>query len=119
MSDALAQPLTLPCGAVLPNRLAKAAMTEGLATPQGIPTPDLERLYGLWSDGGAGLLLSGNIIVDADHLERPGNVVIDSEPNEAMKTALNSATSIGGLSGMIITATTGSIRVSVKTLEVL
>ena len=30
-SDALAQPLTLPCGAVLPNRLCKAAMTEGLA----------------------------------------------------------------------------------------
>lgn len=90
MSDILAQPLTLPCGAVLPNRLVKAAMTEGLATPQGVPTEALERLYGLWSDGGAGLLLSGNIIVDADHLERPGNVVIDREPDEAMKTALAS-----------------------------
>ena len=36
MSDVLSQPLTLPCGAVIPNRLAKAAMTEGLATPQGV-----------------------------------------------------------------------------------
>jgi len=90
MSSSLAQPLTLPCGAVLPNRLSKAAMTEGLATPGGVPTPELERLYGLWSDGGAGMLLSGNIQVDRDHLERPGNVVVDQVPDEAMKKALAS-----------------------------
>jgi 2,4-dienoyl-CoA reductase-like NADH-dependent reductase (Old Yellow Enzyme family) len=88
MNDILARPLKLPCGATLPNRLAKAAMTEGLATPQGLPTPELERLYGLWSDGGAGMLLSGNIQVDRDHLERPGNVVIDSAPDEEMRSAL-------------------------------
>ncbi|MCB1856070.1 MAG: NADH:flavin oxidoreductase/NADH oxidase family protein [Halieaceae bacterium] len=90
MSTILAQALKLPCGAELPNRLAKAAMTEGLATPAGVPTPELERLYGIWSDGGAGLLLSGNIQVDADHLERPGNVVIDREPDAAMHAALAS-----------------------------
>lgn len=90
MKNLLAQPLTLPCGAVLPNRLSKAAMTEGLATADGVPTPELERLYGIWSDGGAGMLLSGNIQVDRDHLERPGNVVIDSEPNKEMQTALAS-----------------------------
>jgi 2,4-dienoyl-CoA reductase-like NADH-dependent reductase (Old Yellow Enzyme family) len=84
----LDEPLTLPCGATLANRIAKAAMTEGLATPDGLPTPDLERLYGLWSDGGAGMLLSGNIIIDADHLERPGNVVIDKPPNSEMQNAL-------------------------------
>lgn len=88
MSDTLAQPLTLPCGAVIANRLAKAAMTEGLATSAGVPTPELERLYGIWSDGGAGILLSGNIQVDADHLERPGNVVIDRQPDETMRKAL-------------------------------
>lgn len=90
MKNLLAQPLTLPCGAVLPNRLSKAAMTEGLATSDGVPTPELERLYGIWSDGGAGMLLSGNIQVDKDHLERPGNVVIDSEPNAEMQAALGS-----------------------------
>ena len=63
-------------------------MTEGLATSAGVPTPELERLYGIWSDGGAGILLSGNIQVDADHLERPGNVVIDRQPDEAMRKAL-------------------------------
>ena len=84
----LAQSLTLPCGATLPNRIAKAAMTEGLASPAGMPTPQLEKLYGLWSDGGAGLLLSGNIIIDGAHLERPGNVVIEREPDAAMHAAL-------------------------------
>ncbi len=90
MSDLLSQPLQLPCGAVLPNRIAKAAMTEGLATAAGVPTEALERLYGLWSDGGAGMLLTGNVQIDADHLERPGNVVIDREPDAAMRTALAS-----------------------------
>ncbi len=84
----LADPLTLPCGAVLPNRLSKAAMTEGLATPDGRPTPELERLYGIWSDGGCGMLLSGNIIIDKDHLERPGNVVIEQEPDADMAARL-------------------------------
>ena len=50
----LSEPLELPCGATLPNRLAKAAMTEGLATIHGVPTPELERLYRIWSEGGAG-----------------------------------------------------------------
>ena len=89
MSELLEQSLALPCGARLSNRLAKAAMTEGLADPAGIPTPELDRLYGLWSDGGAGLLLSGNILIDGDHLERPGNVIIDREPDAAMRAALS------------------------------
>lgn len=84
----IADSLTLPCGAVLPNRLCKAAMTEGLATPEGRPTPALNQLYGLWSDGGAGLLLSGNVQIDPDHLERPGNVIVDREPDAEMSAAL-------------------------------
>lgn len=88
MTNPLAEELVLPCGARLPNRLAKAAMTEGLATPQGLPGMELERLYKIWSDGGAGLLLSGNIVIDANHLERPGNVIVDKTPNDEMKIAL-------------------------------
>ncbi|MBV7264828.1 NADH:flavin oxidoreductase/NADH oxidase family protein [Erythrobacter ani] len=84
----LDQPLTLPCGAELPNRIAKGAMTEGMATPDGRPTEELERLYGIWSDGGAGMLLTGNIIIDKDHLERPGNVVIEREPDADMAARL-------------------------------
>jgi len=91
--------LTLPCGAQIPNRLCKAAMTEGLASPQGEPTEALERLYGIWSDGGAGLLLSGNVQIDGDHLERPGNVIIDAEPSEAMQGALSRWAAAGTRSG--------------------
>ncbi len=89
-ADILNTPLTLPCGAVLNNRIGKAAMTEGLATMAGVPTSYLDTLYGLWSDGGAGLLLSGNIQIDKDHLERPGNVIIDGSADAALKTALAS-----------------------------
>lgn len=88
MSKKLSNPLTLPCGVEIPNRLAKAAMTEGLADVYGEPNGELAQLYGIWSDGGAGLLISGNILIDGDHLERPGNVIIDQEPRPEMLSAL-------------------------------
>jgi 2,4-dienoyl-CoA reductase-like NADH-dependent reductase (Old Yellow Enzyme family) len=97
--DLFTQPLCLPCGVEIPNRFAKAAMTEGLATQAGLPTDALNRLYGLWSDGGAGLLLSGNIIIDADHLERPGNVVIDRQARPDMQRALEQWASAATRSG--------------------
>ena len=84
----LDQPLTLPCGAVVPNRMCKAAMTEGLAHPDGTASEELERLYGIWSDGGSGILLSGNIQVDGDHLERPGNVIVDGKLSDDAFAAL-------------------------------
>ena len=84
----IARPLQLPCGAVFANRLAKGAMTEGLASPQGEPTAELARLYRVWSHGGAGLLLTGNVVIDRNHLERPGNVVIDRAPSDEMMAAL-------------------------------
>lgn len=84
----IARPLALPCGVVISNRLAKGAMTEGLASPQGVPTAELARLYRVWSHGGAGLLLTGNVVIDRHHLERPGNVIIDRPPSDEMMTAL-------------------------------
>ena len=76
MTAALTDPLRLPCGAMLRNRLCKAAMTEGLADAQLHATARHERLYRLWSEGGAGVLITGNVIVDRHCLERPGNVAI-------------------------------------------
>ncbi|WP_353228030.1 NADH:flavin oxidoreductase/NADH oxidase family protein [Novosphingobium sp.] len=95
----IADSLTLPCGAVLPNRLAKAAMTEGLADPQGRATPELERLYGLWADGGSGLLITGNVQIDRDHLERPGNVIIAGAPDEAARAGLRAMARAGTRAG--------------------
>ena len=86
--DVLASPLTLPCGAVLKNRLCKAAMTEGLADAQNRATIGHERLYRRWGAGGAGLLLTGNVQVDRRYLERPGNVVIEGPQSPEQMDAL-------------------------------
>jgi 2,4-dienoyl-CoA reductase-like NADH-dependent reductase (Old Yellow Enzyme family) len=79
----LNDPLTLPCGAVLPNRLLKSAMTEGLANLNDQATPHLSALYKRWAEGGTGTLITGNVMVDRRFLERPGNVVIDGNGGEA------------------------------------
>lgn len=73
----LDSPLALPCGATLPNRLCKAAMTEGLSDDLLRATPRLAALYRVWSRGGVGLSITGNVQVDRRVLERPGNVAID------------------------------------------
>ena len=75
--DLLAQPFTLPCGVVLPNRLCKTAMTEGLGDAQLRATPEHARLYAAWGAGGVGLNITGNVMVDRLVIERPGNVAID------------------------------------------
>lgn len=77
MSSILMQPVSLPCGATLPNRLAKSATQEGLATPLGHASYANLTLYRRWSEGGAGLLITGDVMVDMTHRERPGNIVID------------------------------------------
>ncbi len=79
MTSPLSQPLALPCGVTLPNRLCKAAMSEGMANADNHATPRLDTLYRRWAGSGAGLLLSGNVQIDRWHLERPGNVVLDDE----------------------------------------
>ena len=75
--DLLAAPLPLPCGATLPNRLCKAAMTEGLADTMMRATDRHVCLYRAWGEGGAGLSITGNVMIDRHVIERPGNVAID------------------------------------------
>jgi 2,4-dienoyl-CoA reductase-like NADH-dependent reductase (Old Yellow Enzyme family) len=54
----LGQPLELPCGV-------------------NAPTEEHLRLYERWCKGGAGLLLTGNVMVDRRALEGPRNVVVE------------------------------------------
>lgn len=84
----LREPLRLPCGVTLPNCVAKAAMTEGLADAAGRPSEALVQLYATWGHSGCGLHITGNVQVDARHLERPGNVILDRAPDAAMRKAL-------------------------------
>ncbi len=76
--DLLAQPLTLPCGITLQNRLCKAAMTEGLGDRQLRATERHRRLYARWGAGGPALCLTGNVMIDRWVIERPGKVAIDT-----------------------------------------
>jgi len=85
----IASQLKLPCGAVLKNRLAKAAMTEGLADAHGWATPAHETLYRRWAHGGTGLLITGNVQIDGRALERVGNVVIGHELGEEARDRLS------------------------------
>jgi 2,4-dienoyl-CoA reductase-like NADH-dependent reductase (Old Yellow Enzyme family) len=76
VNTTISTPLTLPCGVTLPNRIAKAAMSEQLADRHGRPTDTLVQLYSAWGRGGAGLLLTGNVMVDPTAYVEPRNAVL-------------------------------------------
>ena len=75
----LNQPLRLPNGTVLRNRLAKAAMSETLGTYDNRPTPELVQSYRRWAGSGLGLIITGNVMIDRRALGEPGNVAIEDE----------------------------------------
>lgn len=77
--DILNTPLTLPGGAVIKNRFMKSAMSEILGTPEYGPSKELIRLYETWADGGIGLLVTGNVMIDPTALGEPKNVVVEDE----------------------------------------
>ncbi|MBE8221072.1 MAG: NADH:flavin oxidoreductase/NADH oxidase family protein, partial [Alphaproteobacteria bacterium] len=91
--------IKLPCGAVIKNRLCKAAMTEGLADSANRATDKHATLYGRWADGGAGLLLTGNIQVDHRYLERPANVVIEGTQDTEQMARLEKFAEAGTRNG--------------------
>ena len=75
----LIQPLRLPNGTMLRNRLAKSAMSEALGTYDNHVTPQLPRLYTRWAESGIGLLITGNVMVDRRAIGEPGNVALEDE----------------------------------------
>ncbi|KAK3313201.1 NADH oxidase [Apodospora peruviana] len=89
----LAEPLPFAfSGRTAPNRILKAAMTERLASwsptdksARGIPGEELCTLYRTWGAGGSGIIITGNIVVDHDHIEAPRNMIItmDTPPSGA------------------------------------
>lgn len=75
--NALKEPLTLPNGQVLPNRIMKSALSEALGDKRHRPDHRIERLYQRWSTGGYGLIVTGNVMIDRAQLGEPGNIVIE------------------------------------------
>ena len=79
MTSAVFSPFALPCGALLPNRLAKAAMEENMADAGQVPGLAIMRLYERWAEGGTGLLITGNVMVDGRAMTGPGGIVLEKD----------------------------------------
>lgn len=86
-AQVLAQPFTLPNGVVIRNRIVKSAMSESMATYDNRITPELVRLYERWAEGGTGLLITGNVMIDRRALGEPGNVVLEDDRDMTMLKA--------------------------------
>jgi len=69
----LSEKIELPCGLVLPNRLAKAAMAEVMA-PDHNPSKGFSSAYGEWADGGWGMVITGNVQVSSIFHGSPADV---------------------------------------------
>ncbi|WP_333763835.1 NADH:flavin oxidoreductase/NADH oxidase family protein [Streptomyces sp. IBSBF 2390] len=97
MTSELFTPLTLRSGQTLGNRIAKAAMEENMAGAGQLPDEELFGLYRRWAAGGAGLLITGNVMVHAEALTGPGGVVLDAAaPLEPFTVWAEAAKSGGG-----------------------
>lgn len=77
--ERLFEPLELNNGVTIKNRLYKGAMSEGMADGNHRPTQALVNAYQHWADGGIGMALTGNVMVDRRYLGEPGNVVVEDE----------------------------------------
>jgi 2,4-dienoyl-CoA reductase-like NADH-dependent reductase (Old Yellow Enzyme family) len=66
-------------GARIKNRFFKSALSEQLGDSDHRPRPDLITLYRRWAEGGAGLLMTGNVMIDRRFLGEPGNVVLEDD----------------------------------------
>ncbi len=79
----LGQPLALPCGHQVKNRFFKSAMSEILGTVDHQVSDGLIRLYRRWAEGGCGVLVTGNVMIDRQALGEPRNVVFDERTDTA------------------------------------
>ena len=75
----LKKPFVLGNGQTIKNRLFKSAMSEQLGNREHNPTEGLANLYRTWAEGGIGLSVSGNIMIDRTALGEPKNVVLDEQ----------------------------------------
>ena len=77
-TEILSAPLELKNGTKIKNRFFKSAMSESLGDNKNNPTEELARLYQAWAEGGAGLIITGNVMIHPDHLGEPRNVVLEA-----------------------------------------
>ena len=79
--NVLQEEMILPNGVILSNRIAKSAMSENLSNKYHEPTPILINAYKIWAQSGAGLLITGNIMIDSEAIGEPRNVIVQNRKN--------------------------------------
>jgi 2,4-dienoyl-CoA reductase-like NADH-dependent reductase (Old Yellow Enzyme family) len=97
----LGAPFTFPNGATVKNRIVKASMSEQLADRTGAPTEALERLYRRWARGGAGLLITGNVMIDRRSIGEPRNVIVCDDRDLPMLRRWASAAKADGTKAIV------------------
>ncbi|MBU2873793.1 NADH:flavin oxidoreductase/NADH oxidase family protein [Marinobacter salexigens] len=95
-AEVLSKPLSLKNGKIIPNRFAKSAMSETLGTIDNRVTQELVTLYRTWAEGGTGLSITGNVMVDRRHIGEPQNVVLEDEQDIELLKAWAKAGKAGG-----------------------
>jgi 2,4-dienoyl-CoA reductase-like NADH-dependent reductase (Old Yellow Enzyme family) len=70
-------------GKTAQNRFMKGAMTERISSwdpkvleKRGVPTKNLVNVYQRWGEGQYGVILTGNVMIEYDHLEAKGNPIV-------------------------------------------
>ena len=87
----LRQPLILPCGVTLKNRIAKSAMSDSLGDGRGNPSDDQIKLYKRWATGGLALSIIGEVQGTPHFAEKPGNLVLNDQSDFAFLRKLAQA----------------------------
>lgn len=80
-TEIIAQSYELKNGTVIKNRLLKSAMAESLGDRNGAPKPDLITLYQTWANGGIGISVTGNVMIDHRSKGGPADVILEDETN--------------------------------------
>lgn len=70
---------TFPNGQRIKNRIVKSAMEESMASNDFTPSKEMIHLYDVWAQGGTGLLLTGNVMVDKLAMTGPAGVALEHD----------------------------------------
>lgn len=110
----LGQPLKFEfSGRTAFNRFLKGAMTERLSSwdpkdfaARGVPSKQLINVYRRWGEGGMGTILTGNVMIEPDHLEAAGNPIVPrtAEPKGERFEAFKEMATQGKAQGSLMVA---------------
>ncbi|KAG1729159.1 hypothetical protein EDB19DRAFT_1744616 [Suillus lakei] len=113
-------PVELPCGRTVENRLVKAAMYEHMSNFSGGPPNEFHYgLYSEWAKHGWGMILTGNVQVSPQHLTLGRDIVVpptlnaeDIRPFEKLAEVIHGA--VGGTRSLAIMQLSHAGRQSVN-----